>query len=64
MGHSAASAHAAAQGLINQTLTTQAAILAYTDVFAYVAIAAFCVVPVALLFKSTKVKSDAAAPAH
>ena len=43
---------------------SQAAILAYTDVFAYLAIAAFCVVPVALLFKSTKVKADAGAPAH
>jgi DHA2 family multidrug resistance protein len=55
LGHSVASAKTAAEGLINQTLTNQAAILAYTDVFAYCAIAAFCVVPLALLFKSTKV---------
>jgi DHA2 family multidrug resistance protein len=64
LGQSAASAHAAANGLINQTLNAQSAILAYTDVFAYVGIAAFCVVPIAFLFKSTKVKAGGGAPAH
>jgi MFS transporter, DHA2 family, multidrug resistance protein len=59
LGHSMASAKAAAAGLINQTLTNQAAILAYTDVFAYCAIASFCVVPLAFLFKSTKVAPGA-----
>ncbi len=65
LGHSAGAARIAANGLINQTLNGQASILAYTDVFAYVAIAAFCVVPIAFLFKSTKVKPGGGdAPAH
>jgi DHA2 family multidrug resistance protein len=54
LGHGAAAAQGGASGLINQALTQQAAILAYTDVFAYCAIAAFCVVPLAFLFKSTR----------
>jgi DHA2 family multidrug resistance protein len=62
MGHSAASAHSAALGLINKTLVSQAGILAYTDVFAYAAIAAFCVAPLALLFKSTPGKPAGDAP--
>jgi DHA2 family multidrug resistance protein len=61
-GDGAASAHAAALGLINQALTQQAAILAYTDVFAYCAIAAFCVVPLAFLFKPIK-RAPGGAPA-
>ena len=52
MGRSAAQAAAQAQGLIAQTLGLQSAILAYRDVFAYCAIAAFCIMPVALLFEA------------
>ncbi|MBN9563808.1 MAG: DHA2 family efflux MFS transporter permease subunit [Alphaproteobacteria bacterium] len=40
-----------ALGMINQTLNQQAAILAYLDVFLVCAIAAFCVVPFAFLFR-------------
>jgi len=51
-----------AQGLINQTLNSQAALLGYMDVFMYGALAAFCVVPIAFLFKGTK--AGGGAPAH
>ncbi len=46
-GHSAAGA----VGSINLLLTSQATILAYIDVFKYCAIAAFCIVPLAFLFR-------------
>jgi DHA2 family multidrug resistance protein len=52
MGHTAQSAHDAAMGLINQTLNLQAAILSYMDLYAYTALAAFCLVPLTLLFRS------------
>ena len=52
MGQSQLGAHDAAMGLINQTLDQQAAILAYTDLYAYMAVAAFCIVPLTLLFRS------------
>ena len=39
-------------GLINQTLNQQAAILSYMDLFAYLAIGAFCMVPLTLLFRA------------
>ena len=46
------SAHDAAMGLINQTLEQQAAILSYMDLYAYTALAAFCLVPLTLLFRA------------
>ena len=52
-----------AQGLVNQTLNSQAALLGYMDVFMYSALAAFCVVPIAFLFKGTKA-GGVGAPAH
>ena len=52
MGHTARSAHDAAMGLINQTLNLQAAILSYMDLYAYTALAAFCLVPLTLLFRA------------
>jgi MFS transporter, DHA2 family, multidrug resistance protein len=54
MGRAAAQAKDQAMGLINQTLNQQAAILAYRDVFAYCAIAAFCIVPFAFLFDGSR----------
>jgi DHA2 family multidrug resistance protein len=51
MGHTAAGAHDAAMGLINQMLNRQAAILSYMDLFAYTALLAFCLVPLTLLFR-------------
>ena len=50
-GYAADPAHAAALGLINQTLNKQAAVLAYMDVFAFSAVAAFCIVPLTWLFR-------------
>jgi DHA2 family multidrug resistance protein len=52
MGQTQGSAHDAAMGLINQTLNQQAAILSYMDLYAYSAVAAFCIVPLTLLFRS------------
>jgi DHA2 family multidrug resistance protein len=40
-----------ANGLINQMLNGQAAILAYMDIFMWTSAAAFCMVPLALLFR-------------
>ncbi len=44
-------------GLALTTLNQQAAVLAYRDVFAYCAIAAFCIVPVTFLFEARTTKS-------
>ncbi len=52
MGRTSGAAHDAAMGLINHTLDQQAAILSYMDLYAYTAVAAFCVVPLTLLFRS------------
>jgi MFS transporter, DHA2 family, multidrug resistance protein len=52
MGQTPASAHEAAMGLLNQILNKQAAILSYMDLYAYVALTAFCLVPLTLLFRS------------
>jgi DHA2 family multidrug resistance protein len=52
MGQTASAAHDAAMGLINRTLTQQAAILSFADLYTYTAVAAFCVVPLTLLFRS------------
>jgi DHA2 family multidrug resistance protein len=53
LGHDGVAVAQTARGLVNQTLNQQAYILAYTDVFAYCAIAAFCVVPLAFLFRGS-----------
>ncbi len=50
MGVAAGQATSQAMGLILRTLEQQAAVLAYRDVFAYCAIAAFAIVPFAFLF--------------
>ncbi len=63
MGRAAGSVQATAQGLVNQTLTQQAALLGYMDVFMYCAVAAFCIVPFAFLFRNVK-PAAGAAPAH
>ena len=54
MGRSASELSGQAMGMALQTLNLQAAVLAYRDVFAYCAIAAFCIVPVAFLFEPRK----------
>ncbi len=53
-----------ANGMLNHMLNTQAAILAYTDVFAWTSLAAFCVVPLAFLFRGTRPGARNGAPAH
>jgi DHA2 family multidrug resistance protein len=64
MGRSAQQAAEQATGLIAQTLSFQSAILAYRDVFAYCAIAAFCIVPVALLFDGRTSRGAAPGGGH
>ena len=44
--------HGLTMGLLNRTLNLQAAVLAYSDVFALSAVLAFCVVPLTLLFRA------------
>ena len=51
-GHAAADVTGQAMGMALQTLNLQAAVLAYRDVFAYCAIGAFCIVPLAFLFEA------------
>jgi DHA2 family multidrug resistance protein len=62
LGHAAGTTVDTARGMVYQTLRTQAQVLAYSDVFMYCAIGAFCVVPFAFLFSG--VKKAGAAPAH
>jgi MFS transporter, DHA2 family, multidrug resistance protein len=52
LGYSHDTAHGLAMGLIDRTLNLQSAVLAYSDVFAWSAAAAFCVVPLTFLFRS------------
>ena len=51
MGRAAGEAGSQAMGMALQTLNLQAAVLAYRDVFAYCAVAAFCIVPITFLFE-------------
>ncbi len=60
-GHAAATTMGTATGQVYQMLRTQAQVLAYSDVFAYCAIAAFCVVPLAFLFSNVKAEGG---PGH
>ncbi len=61
-GFSPGEVHSRAVGLVYTTLQTQAAVLAYMDVFALCAILAFCVIPLTLLF--TPMKGGGAPAAH
>ncbi len=60
-GTAASQAPGIADGLLNMTLQKQAAVLAYTDIFAITSIAAFCVVPITLLFSSSRASGRARA---
>jgi DHA2 family multidrug resistance protein len=64
MGHAAADVTGQAMGQALQQLQLQAAILAYRDVFAYCAIAAFCIVPIAFLFEARTSKGASAGGGH
>ena len=54
LGHGAGTTMGTATGMVYQTLRTQAQVLAYSDVFMFCAVGAFCVVPFAFLFSSVK----------
>ena len=59
MGRTVGQATGQAMGLALQTLNQQAAVLAYRDVFAYCAIAAFCIVPITFLFDARTTRGAA-----
>ena len=61
MGHAAATTLGTATGQVYQALRTQAQVLAYSDVFLYCSVGAFCVVPFAFLFSGVKAKGGGAA---
>ena len=63
MGHAASTTQATAMGLVYQTFRTQASVLAYSQVFELCAVAAFCIVPLALLFSNYKPAQGGRAPA-
>ncbi len=54
LGFAPGTVQATATGLINRQLTMQATMLAYIDVFTITAAMAFCMVPLALLFRPSK----------
>ncbi len=56
MGHAAATTLDTATGQMYQQLRTQAQVMAYSDVFYFCSIAAFCVVPFAFFFSGVKAK--------
>jgi DHA2 family multidrug resistance protein len=62
-GHAASTTEATATGLVYQTFRTQAQVLAYAQVFEICAVAAFCIVPLALMFSNYKPGKGAKAPA-
>ena len=61
MGHAAATTMSTATGQVYQALRTQAQVLAYSDVFLFCAVGAFCVVPFAFLFSNVTAKGGGAA---
>jgi DHA2 family multidrug resistance protein len=63
MGHAASTTQQTAIGLIYQTFRTQASVLAYSDVFMFCAIGAFCIVPLTFLFSNYKPVPGQKAPA-
>ncbi|WP_244395863.1 DHA2 family efflux MFS transporter permease subunit [Beijerinckia indica] len=54
MGHAAGAVHDIALGRVYQTFRTQAQVLAYSDVFLYIAVIAFAVIPFCFLFSNAK----------
>jgi DHA2 family multidrug resistance protein len=61
MGRAAETTMSTATGQMYQMLRTQAQVLAYSDVFMFCAIGAFCVVPFALLFSGVTAKGGGGA---
>ena len=64
MGRAAADVNGQAMGRAFQMLQQQAAVLAYRDVFAYCAIAAFCIVPITFLFEPRTTRGGSAGGGH
>ncbi|MEJ0092616.1 MAG: DHA2 family efflux MFS transporter permease subunit [Methylocella sp.] len=61
MGHAASAAHDIAIGRVYQAFRTQASVLGYSDVFLYVGIVSFAVVPFCLFLTNTKAGAGRAA---
>ncbi|PNG26160.1 DHA2 family efflux MFS transporter permease subunit [Methylocella silvestris] len=64
MGHAKDAAHDIAVGMVYQSFRTQAQILAYSDVFLYTGIVAFCIVPFCFFLTGKKAAGSAAGAAH
>ncbi|VFU09658.1 Drug resistance transporter, EmrB/QacA subfamily [Methylocella tundrae] len=64
MGHAAGAAHDLAVGMVYQAFRVQAQILAYSDVFLYVGVVAFCVVPFCFFLTNKKAGGGPAAAVH
>jgi DHA2 family multidrug resistance protein len=62
-GHAASTTQATATGLVYQTFLTQASVLAYSDVFMFCAVGAFCMLPLMMLFSNYKPAKGQKAPA-
>ncbi|MGP0058293.1 MAG: DHA2 family efflux MFS transporter permease subunit [Beijerinckiaceae bacterium] len=64
LGNTAQAAHDLALGRVYQVFRTQAAILAYSDVFLYLSVVAFAVVPVCFLLSPRKGRGGAVPGGH
>jgi DHA2 family multidrug resistance protein len=64
LGHTAQAAHDLALGKVYQVFREQAAILAYSDVFLYLSVVAFAVVPVCFLLSPRKGRGGAVPGGH
>jgi DHA2 family multidrug resistance protein len=62
-GHPDSTTQSIATGLIYQTFRTQASVLAYSDVFLYCAVGAFCIVPLTFLFSNYRPRPGQRGPA-
>ena len=64
LGRSSLEVHSLAVGRIYQTFLQQASILAYANVFFYLSILAFCIVPLCFILSNAKVGGGGPSGGH
>jgi MFS transporter, DHA2 family, multidrug resistance protein len=64
MGHAASAAHDVAVGKVYQAFRSQAAMLGYSDVFLYLSVIAFCVVPFCFFLTNKKAGGGSPGAVH
>jgi DHA2 family multidrug resistance protein len=64
LGRAGSTLHQSALGVMFQTLEAQCSVLAYADVFMYIAVLAIAVVPLTLLLSPARASGGASAPMH